>query len=370
MKEKIKDFWNNIDWGHTAIGGGAGALGGLLFNRFLLGNRTWRSHAIASAIGAALGGGGTALYEHLDRKNKKKLGDSGITPAREEELMEYEKRRKNPTPGDKLVSAVNNSMGGRPVAYGATGGIVGKAIEGAAAKAAGRRSDTVLIPDGNGKITAVPVQYAKMDKLKLFHGSLSNEAISKLSPFERAYLLSEADRLGIKVNQEQLTNPGGFGLNTPLPVSSQGGLKQRKDLLEAHKVVLDPISARIKEAKDRITNAKAIKKNTKNKRALGAVIKEISKANKELAEAQEAYRAAESRNRIIDNQVSRINNTYSRPTTALGWFKRGLKSVLRPKNSLPVIGAGLGAWDTYRVLKEESKLKRDLDLYRNKYKKD
>lgn len=200
-----------VNWGDVAIGSGTTALGALLFNRFILGNKSWKSHAIASAIGATLGGGGTALYEYLDGvidSKKDKKTKRLETLMKDKNFREKVEAHAN-KPGWVRDLGPYVNLANAPV-YGAAGHLAGSQADRIVASALGRRPASIQVLTGNGS-QDIKVSYSKLGGGP---GVLDSSDIAKLDDVGKANLVDLVDKnkmYDIKLTKQQLDNAALLG---------------------------------------------------------------------------------------------------------------------------------------------------------------
>lgn len=393
MNDNNKNSFD-FDWKRAAIGGGTGLLGGLLFNRFILGNRTWKSHAIASAIGAALGGGGVTLYDYLDYKDG---GKKKLKPEREKEIKKFIKEEENPTAGDKVkkVYATNPVVN---VTTGAAGGAAGGHLVDIVANKK-YRPETVVVQLDNGKSKAIPVQYGgKAQRAIGMGGIIDNKELSTLSTSERKRLIQKIseNNLDVRFTPYQKNDPllmGGIRQMTRGEEKQVLGIlreaRSRRAALPDVKATKNEFKAAARaygDARRKLAQAKAAVASATKNISQQAVIKANEDYQKAAAENQRAFAEYQAKYKswqkarqdvpivrqanqkimadarakadtIIGNKVR-----LSRPSGVLGNIKALLKGKRLFSTGGAVLGSGLGLWNYLSANKERQDLIRDAEI--------
>lgn len=384
----------DFDWKRAAIGGGTGLLGGLLFNRFILGNRTWKSHAIASAIGAALGGGGVTLYDYLDYKDRSK---KKLTPEREKEVKKFIAEEENPTAGDKVkkVYATN------PVVNVTTGAMGGAGAGHLVDKMANKkyRPETVAIQLDNGKRKTIPIQYGgKAQRAIGMGGIIDNKELAALSVSERQRLIQEISKnnLDIRFTPYQKNSPLLMGGVRPTTRQEEKQVLEILREARARRSAMPDIKAAKNEFK---TAARAYgdarQKLAQAKAAVVAATKQISpqaviKANDDYKKAAAEYQKAsadyqskytgwqkartdapitqQANQKIMAEAQARANKIIGnkvrlqRPSGVLGKAKELLKGKRVFSAGGTVLGGALGLLNYLSASKERQGLIRDAEI--------
>lgn len=390
MKKKLQDFLSNIKWDNAAIGGGAGILGGLLFNRFILGNKTWRSRAIASAIGAALGGGGSILYDQLNngvlRGNssggKRDNNSKDLTEDRKTELENY----KNTTAlARDLTGSPTLNVVARSAVGGATGAAAGRLLDAGQQTILGARTKQPIVVPRPGSKTQpeVRVEYGKLGG----RGTLNSSDIAKLTHREKEILLSQVNsgKYDVALTADQRINPALFG-----------GIQRPSDVMKARKLAvmdarrsmstlpdIETLESRVASSQKDLYDAQAygkklarVIKRAKNGRAdtlktvaqaehkrRAALAKDLTRTMEDLREARKA-RAAVRRSTL--DVLSRIKKPLANP-----WSTRnGVQHMLRRPwaGLLSTIGLVLGARDAVNAMEYRRELLDDMSKYDSKWK--
>lgn len=385
----------DFDWKRAAIGGGTGLLGGLLFNRFILGNRTWKSHAIASAIGAALGGGGVTLYDYLDYKDR---GKKKLTSEREKEVKKFIAEEENPTAGDKIEKVYATSPVVNVTTGAAGGAAAGHFVGDKLANKKYRPADVVIQLD-NGERKSIPIQYGgKAQRTLGMGGIIDNKELAELSISERKRLVQKISKnnLDVRFTPYQKNDPllmGGIRPTTR---------KEEKQILgilreaRARRAALPDVKAAEKELRAaRAAHTTTHQNLAQARAAVASATKQISpqavlKANEDykkavaenqraLAEYQAKHKSwqktqqdvstvqlanqkimADARakaNTIIGNKVR-----LSRPSGVLGKTKALLKGKRVFSTGGAILGGGLGLLNYLSANKERQDLIRDAEI--------
>jgi hypothetical protein len=409
MRKVSRDFWSNIDWGKTAIGGGAGALSALLFNRFILGNKTWKSHAIASGIGALLGGGGTALYNHLDRLEKQKsISTSTSKKLSPERIAEIKKYEETPTVTKAITTTPEGTAGTRIPGFAAAGHVIGVQADRAQQKLMGARltpkdgnsGERVIMSMGaDGKPVPVRVHFGKIG----YRGSINSEDVAKLPFNERVKLFEkiQSGELDVSLSPEQRTNPLLFG-----EIKRPGAaIRARRNIIESMNNRLEALpniedaAWRVENAQESLHNAQAYNKKLSHvfqraeKKALAAIgtnnidrfivladrryklkqrllLERKKRANlaKELEKERASLDSLLTERSSIKRTALEALRASKRPVRQAFSAKTGIKHMLRRPwaKALSVLGALYGGYDAVNAMEEHRKLREDRLNYYNR----
>ena len=208
---------DDIDVKKAGVGAGLGGLAGLLFNRYALGNESAGSAALASALGAALGGGGSAAYDYfagpsvqrqtknVDKRNEAKrladmyLSNEGLTPKK------GVKSKLTDGNADAVIadlkSGIDDSFVSRQWPWLLLPGATRATTEALGRTLVPRDSDTIAINLPNGRSTSLKVTESRSPLSWLIGTPAERRVdISKLSDEARVQLLRDVAKGRQRVN--------------------------------------------------------------------------------------------------------------------------------------------------------------------------